>query len=400
MDMFSRNWWRKRNLAPGAFSTQRFKRQLGRRNRKISLVALVGFLAIALGYAKEARPYQSERWREAVALARQEAKVVIYGSGGIDRYRLYKNRFEATFPGIKVNYLPMGSGQITSRIMAERRAGKYIPDIALGGAGGSTVLPLRSKGALQPVKSAFLLPEVLDKSKWFKAKHWFMDKDAKHVLSYALTPGTIAAYNTNLVNPKQITSYKDLLDDRWRGKIVSRDVRARGPGGGTIKFVYTNPDLGPDFIKKLYGEMDITLSRNLRQMVDWLAQGRFAFLLFSGLDIIDRAREQGLPVDVLNLQQMKEGYPLTSGWNSMLLMNPAPHPNAARVFINWLLSREGQTAFERIMKIASLRTDTTTKAGLRGFLIPKEDTDYMVVSLEKYWHLNSEIRALLATVIK
>ena len=360
------------------------------------LFLLVGFFADP-GFSAEAKP----GWDGVVAGARREGRVVIYGSGGIDRVRLYKESFEAAFPGISVEYLPMGAGEVSARVMAERRAGKYIPDILLSGAGGSTVIPLRNQGALQRLDSALLLPEVLDKSKWFDSKILFMDNEAKYVLAYALTPGTIAAYNTHLVDPGELRSYKDLLDARWRGKILSMDVRAGGgPGGGIIKFVYANPDLGPDYLRKLFGETQITLARDLRQMVDWLGRGKFAFLLFSGLDVIDKAREQGLPVDVLNLQQMKEGYPLTSGWNTILLVNPSPHPNASRVFINWLLSRDGQTAFEQIMKIASLRVDTPSKSAVREFLIPKKENKYMVVSQEKYWHLDPEITALLSSVLK
>lgn len=353
-------------------------------------------LGLSFAHSGETKP----NWKEVLAAARQEGRVVIYGSGGIDRIKLYKERFEAAIPGITVDYLPLGPAQVSLRILAERRAGKHIPDISVGGAGGSTVTPLRAQGALQPLNSALLLPEVLDKSKWFEGRHWFMDNEEKYVLTYALTPGTIVTYNTKLVSPKEIKSYKQLLDGKWRGKILSSDLLSPGgPGGGTVKFVYANSELGPDFLRRLYGEMDVTLSRDYRQLVDWLARGRFAFLLFVGLDDIDKAREQGLPVDVLDLRQMKEGYPLTSGWNSIVFMNPAPHPNAALVFINWLLSREAQTAFEQIMGIASLRTDTTTKGTLRESLVPKRESKYMVVSLEKYWYLDSEIRNLVASVM-
>ena len=110
---------------------------------------------------------------------------------------------------------------------------------------------------------------------------------------------------------------------------------------------------------------------------------------------VDDAREVGLPVDVVSPLQMKEGYSAVSGLTNLVLMNPTPHPNAARVFVNWLLSRDGQTAFERILKYPSVRIDTPTKSTLREFVIPKKGGDFMVVSLEKYWHLNPEIRQML-----
>ena len=135
-------------------------------------------------------------------------------------------------------------------------------------------------------------------------------------------------------------------------------------------------------------------------MIDWLARGRVAVFVFPGLNDIDTAREQGLPVDVLNPQLMKEGYAVTSGANNLFLMNPAPHPNAAKVFINWLLSRKGQESFEKIVGYPSLRVDTSTKSGLRDFLIPKSGSNYMLVNHDQYYHLSQEIVPLLKSLMK
>ncbi len=146
--------------------------------------------------------------------------------------------------------------------------------------------------------------------------------------------------------------------------------------------------------------MDITFSRDMRQMIDWLGRGRYAILLFPTLRDVDRAREQGLPVEIVNPKQMKEGYGVTSGGRQALMMNPAPHPNAAQVFMNRLLSRDGQTAVEEVIGYPSLRIDTPSKKKLREFTVPKQDADYMVVSLEKYWKLDTKIRPLLMRATK
>ena len=88
--------------------------------------------------------------------------------------------------------------------------------------------------------------------------------------------------------------------------------------------------------------MAVTLFRNIRQGTDWLARGKFAICF--GCGGIDRARTQGLPVEKLGL--MKEGAGLVAQYGTVSLMNRAPHPDAAKVFINWFLSREGQLTLQ------------------------------------------------------
>jgi ABC-type glycerol-3-phosphate transport system substrate-binding protein len=99
--------------------------------------------------------------------------------------------------------------------------------------------------------------------------------------------------------------------------------------------------------------MDVALSRDDRQAMDWLAVGKFPLCLFCG--DIETARAQALPVEEFNTTKWKESPAIYSGSNgTVTLMNNAPHPNAARLFINWLLSREGQASFQKIMNTPDL----------------------------------------------
>ena len=99
-------------------------------------------------------------------------------------------------------------------------------------------------------------------------------------------------------------------------------------------------------------EMDVTISGDSRQMGDWVAAGKFAVSIFgpvSRMDL-DVAKEQGLPVDWFRPDQLKEGAYITAGSGGVALMNRAPHPNAAKVAVNWLLSREGQIIYQKIFR--------------------------------------------------
>ncbi len=111
-----------------------------------------------------------------------------------------------------------------------------------------------------------------------------------------------------------------------------------------MRYFYNNPELGPDFIRRLFSETDITLTRSNRQGLDWLARGKFPLGLFLGR--VAEAKEQGLPVDFLDPHDFKESVPIGISDGSLALMKNAPHPNAAKVFINWFLSREGQIAVQ------------------------------------------------------
>lgn len=107
-----------------------------------------------------------------------------------------------------------------------------------------------------------------------------------------------------------------------------------------MRFFYHHSELGPAFIKRLFGEMDVTLFRDRRQGTDWLAVGKFPLCFFCNSADVARAHRQGLPV--AKFEPMKEGAALTSRQGIVGLVNRAPHPNAAKVFVNWFLSREGQ----------------------------------------------------------
>ncbi len=133
-----------------------------------------------------------------------------------------------------------------------------------------------------------------------------------------------------------------LVQPRWKGKYAALQL---GPAQGStaMTYVYHHPQLGPKFIERIYRDLEPTMFRDLRQGVDWLSQGKYPLCFLCRR--IDRAAIQGLPVAELNPYQVEEKPGLGSGSGAVVLMNQHPNPSAAKVFINWLLSQEGQTAF-------------------------------------------------------
>lgn len=164
------------------------------------------------------------------------------------------------------------------------------------------------------------------------------------------------AYNTNLVDPKEIQSYFDLLKPKYKGKIIMRDPAMAGVSQGTV-FYYLNPNLGKKFLSRLLTEMDVTITRNARQAAEWLALGKYSICMFSCRQEVRRARRQGLPVEERFPHRLKEGSRIAIGGNAVFAMDRAPHPNAQKFFLNWWLSREGQDFAQRVEGTNSLRVD-------------------------------------------
>jgi iron(III) transport system substrate-binding protein len=279
-------------------------------------------------------------WERTVTAARKEGQVVVYISG----YDTVLQDFEKEFPDIKVTAVTGRGNQLGPRLLAERRAEKFLADVSSTGANPNYQQYYLAK-ALDPIKPSLILPEVVDQSKWYLKRHQYSDPEGQYVFNYvgSATYGAIN-FNTNLVNVKEFKSYWDLLSPKWKGKIEARDVREAGPGAGNTRFFYYHPELGSSYIRKLFGEMEVTLFRDFRQGPDWLATGKYAICFFCDVDVL---KQQGLPVDTFGPRVFKEGGGLVQQFGTLALLNRAPHPNAAKVFINWLLSRRGQIALQK-----------------------------------------------------
>ena len=309
---------------------------------------LIGFVVLVLtltgdasGWSAETAAGPEQEWERTVKAAEQEGQVVVYKIAHDAEWLTFQKRF----PKIKVNLIQGSAAQIQQRLLAERRAGKFLADVVRLGGGTSTSL-YKAK-ALDPIAPALLLSEVTDVSKWLDGKHHYNDIDNQYVFVYAAFPLHLLGYNQKFVDPKLLTSYWDLLDPKWKGKITLKDPKEPG-GQSPLLFLYHNPQLGPDYLKKLFSVAGVTLVRDDRQQTDWLASGKFPLTLTSKATEVEEARNQGLPVDVFDAHAFKkDGVGLEAGGTMLALVNKAPHPNAAKVLINWFLSRDGQMAVQK-----------------------------------------------------
>jgi iron(III) transport system substrate-binding protein len=295
-------------------------------------------------------------WDQVLAAARREGSVAVAGPDGDAMRDVLTQSFEKQY-GIKVEYLGDPGPGIPPRVTAERGANQYLWDVFIGGT-TTALTALLPANTLDPIDPALLLADVKDPKTWRGGGLEYLDDGHRVLVMTPFQRGTIFV-NPNLVSAEAFTSYKDLLDPKWKGKIVLDDPRKAGPGQATFTFFYLQPDLGASFIRAL-GQQEITIIKNFQQEVDMLGQGKYPILL-GGADFIVEARaKQGVPVAVVDPRQLKEGSDVSPANGAVGLFNRPPHPNAAKVYLNWLLSKDEQTDFARVNGYVSSRLDVPT----------------------------------------
>ena len=312
-------------------------------------------------------------WERIVKAAEQEGEVNYYTVGEVG----FVSEFEKRFSRIKVKVIQGRGNELLTRIMAERRGGRFLLDVAR--IGNTSPYALYQAKALQPVAGAFILPEVKDESKWWSGKHQYVDADGKYIfVPVGSVSVNMAAYNSELVAPQDLGSFWDLLNEKWRAKIVVIDPRYSGYGRSSARTVFYHPQLGGEFLRRLFTEQVVMISRDYLQAINWVAQKRFSILLFGNGDDVLQAKAQGLPINVADTGSWKEWGMLEPGAFTVVWADRSPHPNASKVFINWLLSRDGQLAVQRDGGVNdSLRLDIP-KHEVRPMARRKEGAKYMV----------------------
>jgi iron(III) transport system substrate-binding protein len=284
--------------------------------------------------------------------------------------------FQDTY-GIPISYISSGSTASGARVRAERAAGKYLLDVFVSGSDTPTMTFLPG-GWLDRVEPALVSPEVIDKSKW-KLGHLLYEDDAHTILRVFQYVTSQLAFNSKLVKPSEVSAWKSLLDPKWQGKLIIKDPAVAGAGTSLIGYFYQV--FGADFVRKLYRDQKPVISRDPRQAAQWLAQGEYPILVGPDPTAIERFRQIGYPV--------APAFPtdgpsvLSGGWGLVSLMNRAPHPNAAKLFINWLAGRAGEQGFANAALSVSLRNDVTY-SGVPAYVFPQKGVKYLDTYEFKY----------------
>ena len=347
----------------------------------------------------EAAAFQAE-WDALIKAAQDEGQVVLVLGGSAGRnYRAVLEFFGEKF-GIET-VISTGSGSAqANRILAEREAGQYQVDVLwVGGTSANTrMVPAN---ALDPIADLFVHPEVTDLSLWFQGKHWYADEPQQYVFTLSADTGPIQTmrYNSDLMTQEDldgINSVYDFLDPKWKGKIVALSPLTGG-AGGTYFEAYVHPEIGKGWVDQFVApELGVTFVEDFRFIVDGIAKGQFHFGIAigsAGRDL-DALAELGAPVQrfpctVANVcaKELKEAGVMagTGSQNNMMVPTNRPHPNAAKLFVNWFLTKEGQTTMHTLAvndPDQTLRTDVTEMGNTLPFERRDPDREYFFFSAD------------------
>jgi iron(III) transport system substrate-binding protein len=321
--------------------------ELATTKKILGLVLLLVVIFLLAADASAQSGWQKE-WETTLAAAEREAEVSIAGPPGDAFREAIVMAFGKHYPKIKVELLGGSGGDKVARILRERQAGVYGWDLYISGptSGLSAFKPI---GALDPLKPSLILPENKNDKEWiggFDAGWADNDKKFFYVFGGTLAGDNIYV-NRDLVAANEIRSAQDLLDPKWTGKMVIQDPRVEGKG--LTDMLVISLAYGDEIVRKLLRDQKLVLTHDRRQLVEWLVRGRYPIALGLNEYVLVTFQKKGAGKNIAAVEDPKTGIYWASGSSGVALFNRAPHPNAAKVYLNWLLSRNGQTEWVKTL---------------------------------------------------
>jgi iron(III) transport system substrate-binding protein len=320
---------------------------------RVAVFCLVTLTPLA-GLAQTSKSGTQSEWERTVEAAKGEGKVVVSIPTSAELRKEFETGFQKKFSAIELELSVARAASNINKIAEEQKAGMRNIDLHIGGT-TSIVTGLLAADLLEPILPSMLLPEVSDPKNWWGGHIW-VDNAKKYIYSFTAYMTETVWYNSTLVRAEEIVSWDSLLDPKWKGKIAILDPRTPGSGESTWAFLLKIK--GEPFLSKLAAQ-DMMVGRNLRQLGEAVARGKAAISIglsyYTYLPFI----KAGLPVR--SLSSIKEGYYAATGSGNLAILKNVPHPNASKVFVNWLLSKEGQTAATKALGQPTRRFDVDTR---------------------------------------
>jgi iron(III) transport system substrate-binding protein len=368
------------NRAPGA-SVLRFG--------VLGAFALLLMGAATLPAAAQSGGDFEKKWGELKAAAKKEGQLVI--STGAPEYKPIFDAFTKNF-GVTI-HTDGGSGSSrATRILAERQAGRHTVDVGIISVAGTT-RRLEPAGGLASVKDQLIHPDVTDTSKWYGKRHWYVDaKGTGKIFVYSVRASNVWRfwYNTKELSKEDVASLKkpmDFLQPKWKGKMADQSWGDPGRLGGMLE-MYFAPDAGPEWIKKYFTEMDVTFTGDRRLEESWLIRGSKPLKWDEGeIGPTLQKYKSKFPVEVVELPRQRGILEARGSECCITILDKAPHPNAAKLFVNWFLTKEVQTMVHESVppvRYTSLREDvppgktqeTTRRIAGKDYVFRDFDPEY------------------------
>lgn len=310
----------------------------------------------AFGQTAPSAPVWRQQWDELLGIAKREGRVVVFGPVGDNARQAFVGEFQKVFPGVSVEYTGGVGPALAMKVTEPQKAGRYVADVFISGPQPG-LQGLKDRGLFQALRPNLILPEVSKPESWWRGKLDFIDREDQYYLAFWAAPTEPFLYNTEKIKPDEIGSWWDIIKPEFKGKIVMYDPMVPGPVLPKLNHFLHEPGLGERYIRALLAsDLGVTFTRDFRQLVEWVGRGGYWIGIGANWFTSAPLRDV-LPVKFFPYWKLREGTFLTSSWGNVALLTRAPHPNAAKVYINWLLSKDGQTAITRLLENPSGRVD-------------------------------------------
>jgi len=320
--------------------------------------------------------WQAE-WQRVVEAAKKE-KLVIVSHPGSD-YEGLMASFKKEFPDIPVEHTGARPSDISPKIITEQQNGVFNWDVMAATTSNMNNVLLPAN-AYQDIEPFFVRKDVMDDSQWGGGKfELYTSADQKSVIVHNAVLASQVYINREKIGKDKLSTVDDLLKPEFQGQFVVDDCTVPAHGMSALVGIWQTK--GEDFVRKLLSQQKPVFQDTVRITTEWVATGRYPIGI--GVDSPELRKLQsngvGNQVEILSVG----GNLSTQG---AAVFKNAPHPNAAKVFLNWLWSKEGQTAFVEAFK------DSTTPNS-RRLDVPVIDKDLYpdYANFDKYtsWTMDS-----------
>jgi iron(III) transport system substrate-binding protein len=261
--------------------------------------------------------------------AKKEGRLVLYTGMDVEEANQYTKEFNKKYPFIKPDVFRSSGEKVQARFLVEHRAGVHSADVFQTSI--VQVYQLKNAGLL----AKYVSEESAVYPEGFKDPlgHW----TAFYLIPYVI------GYNTKLVAPKDApNSYEDLLQPRWKGQI-SLETEEYQWFYHLVQIL--GKEKGHDYMRRLAGQ-NLQMRKGHTLLAQLVAAGEMAMAVVVYSNRVERMKNSGAPIDWVRFKG-----PTITAINAISIPEKAPHPNAAKLFVDYILSKEGQNLLRGLRRI-------------------------------------------------
>ena len=330
----------------------------------IVMRALVAIVLMAAPLTAMAQGWEAEKAKLA-ASAESEGELILFSQPNRAAREFLATEWAKAYPKIKLSISAFSGQELEPRMKLERGAGKYLWDIVFT---GSTIgFDLVKDGFIDPFLDEILDPDIKQPAIWGGWDEAFVDREKKYVFSTNVALKS-PVYDANKIAPAKVAQagLKILFDPTLKDRIMWHEPTVPGPGAQFA--FYLSKRLSEDEIRRFIVGQNVKFVAQQNQVIEALARGTVWLGLGPGNSraLVAPYVQAGVNVDIRKFGPAPELNDVTIGGSTLFVVKTRPHPNATRMFLNWLLSQDVQAGFAKATEQNSRRTDVASVADADG----------------------------------